>query len=67
MKGMLSIGKCFCFFEINTRSLPSENFNFLTEKLKPVEQWKVAHVTRVRCKYFAAFLSYLEVSFSVSF
>ena len=47
MKGMLSIAKSFCFFEINTRSLASENFNFLSQKLKPVEQWKVAHVTRV--------------------
>ena len=59
---MLSIAKSFFFVEINTRSLPSENFNFLTQKLKPVEQWKVAYVTRVYCQYLTGILSYLEDS-----
>ena len=46
-KGMLLIAKSFCFFEINNWSLLTGNFNFLNEKLKPVEQWKIACVSRV--------------------
>ena len=39
-----------------------KNFNVLTQKLKPVEQWKVAYFTRVNCQYLAAILSNLEDS-----
>ena len=42
--------------------MPPTNFNFLTQKLKPVEQWKVAYVARVKCQYIAAILSHLEDS-----
>ena len=59
---MLLTAKYFCFFEINTRSLPSENFNFLTQKSKPIEQWKIAYVTKVNGQYLAGILSYLEDS-----
>ena len=61
-KGMLLTAKSFCVFEINTWSLPSKNFAFLTQKLKPGEQWKVAYVARVKCQYLGATLSYLEDS-----
>ena len=57
---MVLTAKSFCFFEINAWSLPPKNFNFLTEKLKPVERWKVAYVTSVNRQYLAAVLSYLE-------
>ena len=50
---MLLTSKSFCSFEINTRSLPRENFNFLTRELKQVEQWNLAYVTRVNCQYLA--------------
>ena len=59
---MLLTSKYFCFSEINDWSLPPKNFNFLTQNLKPVEQWKVAYVTRVNCQYLATILSYLEDS-----
>ena len=65
MKGMLLTAKSFCVFEINAWSLPPKNFTFLTQKLKPVEQWKVVYVTLVYCQYFAGIPSYLEDSFSV--
>ena len=61
-KEMLLTAKSFCFFEINAWSLPPKNFNFLTQKLKPVEPWKVAYVTRVNCQYLATILSYVEDS-----
>ena len=39
----------------------SQNIStFLTEKLKPVEWWKVAYFTGVNCQYFAEIVSYLE-------
>ena len=47
---------------MNVWLLPPKNFNLLIQKLKPVEQWKVAYVTRVNCQYLAATLSYLEDS-----
>ena len=56
---MLLTAKYFFFFEKNDWSLPLKNFNFLTQKLKPVKQWKVAYVTRVNCQYLAGILSYL--------
>ena len=62
MKGMLLTAKSFCFFKVYAWSLPPKNFNFLTQKLKPVEQWKVAYVTRVNCQYLSGILSYLEDS-----
>ena len=65
-KGMLLTAKSFGDFVINAWSLPLKNFNFLTQKLKPVEQWRVAFVTRVICQYFAGILSYVGDSFSVS-
>ena len=61
-KGMLLTAKSFCFFEINTWSLPQKNFNFFSQKLKPVEQWKVTYITRVNCQYLTGFLSYLDDS-----
>ena len=64
---MLLTAKYFCFFEINASSLPPKNFNLLNQNLKPVEQWKVAYVTRVTCQNVAEILSYLEDSFSVLF
>ena len=64
---MLLSVKSFCFLEINDWSLPPKNFNFLTQNLKPVEQLKVAYVTRVNCQNLAEILSYLDDSFSVSF
>ena len=65
---MLLTAKSFCDFVINASALPPKNFKFLTEKLKPVVQWKVVYVTRINCQYFAGILtSYQEVSFSVSF
>ena len=67
MKGMLLTAKSFCAFVINACSLPGKNVNFLTQKLKPVEQWRVIFVTQVICQYFAGILSYLEDSLSVSF
>ena len=57
---MLLTAKSFCDFVINKWSWPPKNFNFLTEKLKPVERWKVAYVTSVNCQYLAAVLGYLE-------
>ena len=59
---MLLTAKYFCFLEINDYLLPPKNFNFLTQKLKPLEQSKVAYVARVKCQYLAAILSYLEDS-----
>ena len=64
---MLMTANSFCFFEIKNWSFDTENFYFLTQKLKPVEMRKVAHVTRAICQYLAAILSYLKGSFSVSF
>ena len=38
----------FAFLRLyNAWSLPPNNVNFLTQKLKPVQQWKVVYVTRV--------------------
>ena len=59
---MLVTAKSFCFFEKKACSLPPKNIYFLTQKLKPVEQWKVAYVTGVDCQNLAAILSYLEDS-----
>ena len=39
-----------------------KNFNILTQKLKPVEQWKVGYFTRVNCQYLPEILSYIEDS-----
>ena len=64
---MLLTAQSFGDFVINAWSLPLKNFNFLTQKLKPVEQWRVVFVTRVICQYLAGILSYLADSFSVSF
>ena len=41
---MLLVAKYFCVFEINAWSLPPNNVNFLTQKLKPVQQWKVVRL-----------------------
>ena len=60
---MILIAKPFCFFEINDWSLPTKNFNLLTQKLKPVEQWKVACFIRVNFQYLAEIVSYLEDAF----
>ena len=47
--GMLFSDKYFCFFEINGWPLPLENFTILTQKIKPVEEWKD---TGVYCQYY---------------
>ena len=62
MKGMLLAAKSFCIYEINAWSLLPKNFNFLIQKLNPVERWKVADVTRVNCHYLATILIYVEDS-----
>ena len=62
MKGMILRAKSFCFFELNAGSLSTKNFNFFTQKLKLVERWKVAYVTRVNCQYLSTILSYVEDS-----
>ena len=38
--GMLFSDKSFCVFAINCCSLPPKNFTILTQKIKPVEEWK---------------------------
>ena len=38
--GMLFSDKSFCFFEINAWQLPPKSFTILTQKMKPVEEWK---------------------------
>ena len=59
---MLFFAKSFCLSEINHWPLLSKNFNLPTQKLKQVEQWKVAYLTRVNCQYLAEILSYIEDS-----
>ena len=59
---MLLFGKWFCFSEINHWPWHSKNFNLLTQKLKQVEQWKVAYFTRVYGQYLDEILSYVEGS-----
>ena len=62
---MLFSDKSFCLFEINGLPLPPKNFTILTQKIKPVEEWKD---TRVNCHAILGWDSrYLEDSFSVSF
>ena len=41
--------KSFCVFEINGWPLPPKNFTILTQKIKPVEEWKDAGVY---CQYY---------------
>ena len=57
---MLLTAKYFCDFLIDASALPPKNFNFLIQKIKAVEQWKVDNVSRINCQYFAGILSYLE-------
>ena len=61
-KGMLLTAKSVFVFEIDAWSLLQKKLNFSSLKLKPVEQWKVAYVTRVKCQCLAGILSYLEDS-----
>ena len=49
MNRMLFCDKSFCFFEINAWPLLPKNFNFLTQKIKPVEEWKDSGVY---CQYY---------------
>ena len=46
---MLFSHKSFCVFEINGQPLPPKNFTILTQKIKPVEEWKD---TGVYCQYY---------------
>ena len=46
---MLFSDKSFCLFEINGLPLPPKNFTNLTQKIKPVEEWKD---TGVYCQYY---------------
>ena len=55
--GKLFSDKSFCIFQINGWPLLPKNFTFLTLKIKPVEEWKVAGVY---CQYLAGILGYLE-------
>ena len=59
MNGMLFSDKSFCLLEINGWPLPAKNFTILTQKVKPVEEWKD---TRVNCLYQAWFLGFQEDS-----
>ena len=43
---MLFSDKSFCVLEINGWPLSAKNFTILTQKIKPVEEWKD---TRVNC------------------
>ena len=45
-KGMLLCDKSFCLFEINGLPLAPKNFTILTQKIKPVEEWKDTGVYR---------------------
>ena len=45
---MLFSDKSFCVFEINGQPLLPKSFTILTQKLKPVEEWKD---TGVYCQY----------------
>ena len=57
---MLFFDKSFCFFEMNGLALPPKNFTILTQKIKPVEEWKD---TRVNCHAILGWDSgYLEDS-----
>ena len=56
---MLFSDKSFCLFEINAWPLPPKNFTILTQKIKPVEEWKD---TGVNFELQAGILSYLEDS-----
>ena len=55
--GMLFSDKSFSVFEINGLPLPPKIFTIRTQKIKPVEEWKV---TGVNCQYKAGILGYLE-------
>ena len=46
---MLFSDKSFCVFQINGFPLPPKNFTILTQKIKPVEEWKDAGVY---CQYY---------------
>ena len=61
--GMLLTGKSFCFFEINAWPLPPKNFTILTQKLKPVEEWKD---TGVYCQYYTIPWLYIHPSVYIS-
>ena len=54
---MLFSDKSFCLFEINAWPLPPKIFTIFTQKIKPVEEWKV---TGVNCQYWAGILGYLH-------
>ena len=57
---MLFSDKSFCVFEINGWPLSAKNFTILTQKIKPVEEWKD---TRVNCHAILGWDSrYLEDS-----
>ena len=55
--GMLSSDKSFSVFEINGLPLPPKIFTIRTQKIKPLEEWKVARVNR---QYYAGILGYRE-------
>ena len=46
---MLFPDKSFSFFDINGRPLPPKSFTILSQKIKPVEEWKD---TGVYCQYY---------------
>ena len=57
---MLFSDKSFCLFETNGLPLPPKNFTILTQKIKPVEEWKD---TGVNCNAILGWDSrYLEDS-----
>ena len=54
---MLFSDKSFSVFEINGLRLPPKIFTIRTQKIKPVDEWKV---TCVNCPQKAGILGYLE-------
>ena len=68
---MLVSDKSFRLFEINGWPLPPKNFSSLTQKIKPVEEWKD---TGVYCQYYTvpwlyihAFVYITKTNFSAIF
>ena len=61
---MLFPHKSFCFFEINDWPLLPRNFTILTQKIKPVEEWKIRGFIVNIIGWYSRYLEdYLSVSF----
>ena len=55
--GMLFPDKSFCLFEISAGPLTAKNFTILTQKIKPVEEWKDSGVY---CQYYTVPCLYIH-------